>query len=462
MFCLSVVDVGNYNPGNWPGGAFNLFDIGMTRAAVTASDFTQFLTAAQQAELAACPWFAGNVQHNGRFQTNLRVFLEERVSQETTEATDHSRNDALLRILIEASGLALVLSRDSDTSPTSDRSRPDCNLALLNFPPYLLVEEKAASADIAQARQDLITKFNWILHYHRLPFVFAIAIAGNVIEFGILTPNGNYNQLPGPAGAGQATFSTNQPGTVADALRCVQAAINIGRYVRFIHQNTPAEGLGLAAMNTTIHRGANKRLRITFLHVTKHYNAVSVAEKDRMKQFYHDTRAAPRLEKGTVHDNSRGQVTFRLTPVGVRSFPAAADGNGIRRFLRDMLSALHGVHTAGWLIVDLRPPNIILTIDSAVAAPQTRYVIIDACEFAQRIAVAAPVPAGHVAPTGWPGGPLTTQWDLLMLAQPFRANGCPATINALPNGAAFLVLLLAGATPAVTLLAHAFLAGITV
>ena len=460
-------DIGHYNSGAWPNGGghaggipFDLLDSSMNPVALQSGLLNQLLVAAELAQFNAAGWHQPNSNYHGFIQAVLHQFLHDRRSAEETEALDHKRNDCLMGLIIESSGLQLLPHRDSITSPTSDRSRLDCNLAVLNCPPYVLLEEKATTMELNDARTDLVNKFRWLKHYDSLPFVFAIAIGGNNIEFGQLGKDGAYTAFKLPGGLLDACFNTDEVGSIDGALKCVLAAINIGRYIHFLHQNCPPAGLGVGKFNTTIQRPNNKSLRITFDHVAKRYGTITKIEKERMKAFYHDTRNVACIEKGVVLDNAKGQVKFKVTPVGIMQFPIPADGGGLRRCLKDILTALAGAHAAGWIIVDVRRPNVIYAHD--ITTNSDRYFLIDACEFATKIGSAVPV--GHIAhpPAGWPGAPnlANTKWDLLMLTQLFSAAAYTAALDTLPHGAAFRAMLSAGITPASAMLGHAFFAGL--
>lgn len=182
----------------------------------------------------------------------------------------------------------------------------------------------------------------------------------------------------------------------------MHATINIGRYIRFIDHHSSLARLGVSKFKSwNIQSLPNpKAVSITFTHVSKYFDDITMADQRRMRSFYEATRGLTCIEQGEVADGENQPVLFNLTPVGVPRFPSAADPNDILRCLRDLLTALSGVHAADWVIVDMHQSNVILAYDSDTNTD--RYFLIDTCELARKIGDA--LPAGHAAhpSANWP------------------------------------------------------------
>jgi hypothetical protein len=173
-----------------------------------------------------------------------------------------------------------------------------------------------------------------------------------------------------------------------------------------------------------------------------------------MKDFYTETSGAPYLEQGELqHPSPRGEVTFRLTPVGVENYlPSTLEEAKV--CLRNLLSALAFCHARNWCIIDLRWDNVVFN--------QNNWYIIDAAEHAHNIGQPLSVglvnlqidPVTNALPTH-----AVTRVDMRQLERMWRADFLGAAvlniIQAAPNGAHFLQQLLV--LEAAPLLAHSFL-----
>jgi len=108
--------------------------------------------------------------------------LRNRPTSSESEAGLISRNDNFLQLVAKLAGLSIV--RDSATQSTVHRTRPDAALLHDNVP-VVLVEEKAADADLATAVQELQSKFNPPPIY-KTARVLGMAIAANTLKLCVI------------------------------------------------------------------------------------------------------------------------------------------------------------------------------------------------------------------------------------------------------------------------------------
>lgn len=239
----------------------------MNRAVIQSALFHALLPDPERGELNGAVWQESGFDCHGSMMTNLFTFLRYRRSSQRSQAEDHARNDALLFMLIEASRLNLDRSRVMNTSSTLDQARSYTNIAMIHYPPYLVVEERPQSVNLSTGRYNIAKHFRWMKDYDPLPFVFAIVIAGNMIEFGYLDRDSRYEPFLTTNGE-RALFPTYESASIGGALHCVHAVINIGRYIRFLHHRCPpAASLGMSKLNTPIERPGDKTLRINCTNI---------------------------------------------------------------------------------------------------------------------------------------------------------------------------------------------------
>jgi hypothetical protein len=95
--------------------------------------------------------------------TAIATFLNNRISQQSSEDSDHYRNDALLAVIRHIANLERVRNQ---TGPSQTHgSRLDAYLFRTNYPPLVSVEEKPRDDQIQEATNDFVTKFMWMEHY---------------------------------------------------------------------------------------------------------------------------------------------------------------------------------------------------------------------------------------------------------------------------------------------------------
>jgi hypothetical protein len=105
----------------------------------------------------------------------------------------HSRDDALIRIIMAASGGSLNhVQRNKQSQSTHGRDLVDSWISHSSiFPPQVLIEEKAENQNISAALKDLRDKFFRLPHYTTAT-VIGIAIAGDLVQFGTYEARGTW------------------------------------------------------------------------------------------------------------------------------------------------------------------------------------------------------------------------------------------------------------------------------
>lgn len=272
-----------------------------------------------------------------------------------------SRNDALFRIIDHLAGFTFKL-RDLHDNSTVGTKRSDVTMGI-NGCALLLAEEKNLES-IGAAEEDLRRKFQWIPHFHNLPFVFGIAITRTELGVYALRHSGDLRPL----------FYT-QLITDRDRWSCVAVCVNIARVLRYFTANRLFHSLTLA-MNETFDRGQGKRLRIGM-----HFVEVTYADKStfqKLKHFYLECadKGVPHMEllypeNGIIEAKKR----FRLIPVGLERKPESVEE--LRTALQHVLECVTALHHLGFCHCDIRWSNIVV-VDGA-------WHLID-CTFATALA----------------------------------------------------------------------------
>lgn len=132
------------------------------------------------------------------------------------------RNDGLLYSLMYLADLN-GSSRKTHEDSTMATTRSDATL-LSNGIPIVNIEEKDIS--IIDAMKDLKTKFVWIPNFHKLPFVFGIAITKTQFQIVSLHLNSAINYL----------FSRDITHIIG-RWECVLAIVNIARAIKYFTIN---------------------------------------------------------------------------------------------------------------------------------------------------------------------------------------------------------------------------------
>jgi hypothetical protein len=132
-----------------------------------------------------------------------------------SEDSLHRRDDILLDIIQSVAPLR-TSERNRVSHSTIGGTHVDAYLAQsARHPPQVLCEEKASSSELQAAMQDLKDKFVYIPHFNLTP-VFGIAIAGDVVQFGVYTPDLHWCF---PSGC---WFDLNQ---IGDRIQCVNLSV---------------------------------------------------------------------------------------------------------------------------------------------------------------------------------------------------------------------------------------------
>jgi hypothetical protein len=254
---------------------------------------------------------------------------------------------------------SVITERNKISSSTLKATRLDAYLYKSGCPPVVIVEEKAAAAMMDDAIRDITTKVRFLPHYQKLSFLVGIAIAGDDVRMFKLGKGSSMQNV--------TTFSlTNRVGRMS----CVRAAINIGRWCRYLSDNDLVFGLKFAINQT--HFDERRSLCIGFTAVVKTYLRLTEVERQQLKDFYKVASGTNFLERAVSVKDADGKLTLSLEPVGIERLPSTMVE--MQTCLKCLLTALNAVHAKGWCVVDLRWPNIINAGE--------QWYIID-CEFAR-------------------------------------------------------------------------------
>jgi hypothetical protein len=271
----------------------------------------------------------------------------------------------------------------------------------------VIVEEKSSDSTIKNAIKDLERKFiSNSPHYHlALQWIVGIATSGNKIVFGQLCLESP--RRPQAKFAVMAEFNLN---TLQQRLACARAAINIGRWVSWVHSSGYVFVSKTSFWETM--RGVRSDVTITPKQVLKVFHSFAwehqslsddEAEecKRNIRSFYEqiatrdprikvghesgrhdreDCGKIPYLEWATKVCDDDGELTLRLQPVGLARFPL--DAKELRDALRCVVTALSALHAHGWVHLDIRWSNI-------VWCGENDWYLIDA-EFARKFGALMP------------------------------------------------------------------------
>jgi len=298
-----------------------------------------------------------------------------------SEDMHHSRDDCLLDIIRLIGGSDAQATRNSVSFSTKNITRTDVYISMPGCPPIVYVEEKAQEADLPKACAELTGKFCALPHYnHAMGYIIGIAIAGDTVCFGKLSLGaGGFEPLD--------TFTI---GDVDGRLRCIQAAINIGRWVKRARHHVAPIAFPIGQ------RQKCDRREITLLSegtIIKKYLHLEKTQADWLNHLYstitnESTRKIPYMEyacdtptlsvKGAEYN-----IKVTLRPLGVvgSSYPPSTLGE-LRAALKCIFTCLVNLHAAEWAHLDLRWSNV-------VYIGPMNWVVIDA-EFAR--------PFGSVVP----------------------------------------------------------------
>ena len=161
-------------------------------------------------------------QHR-ELSTSVCNFMQNRKFGESEDGI-HGRDNHLLEIVCHISGMDA--RRNSVTFSTKHLLRTDVYLSKPGLPPLVHVEEKANSAGMSSAQQELFNKFISLPHYDNdIQFIIGIAIAGDDVTFG---------KLHLGTSRGWEMLNTFDLRYFPGKTGCIRAAINVGRWARHV------------------------------------------------------------------------------------------------------------------------------------------------------------------------------------------------------------------------------------
>jgi hypothetical protein len=258
-----------------------------------------------------------------------------------------SRNDNLFRIIYRQSGLTYSM-RDCHDNSTLASTRADVTMGFSGC--ALLIAEEKDESRIEDAVADLQRKFQWIPQFHELPFIFGIAI--NRFRFEVYALERR----------GMRVLLSADLSDLAQRWRCVVAAINIARVLRYFISNSMFYPIP-SDINDWSYRGRGKYLRIGMKLVEVRFTDETVFQK--LSAFYTLTsqQNVPHLERLCTTGPEQAIVpdkgTFRLTPVGLCRRPRNPEE--LRTALQQIVDCVLSLHSLGYCHCDIRWSNIVWT-----------------------------------------------------------------------------------------------------
>jgi len=304
---------------------------------------------------------------------SIMMLRQNKKSGTRTEDGLHARDDALLQLISKVSGMNI--ERNCRSSSTVEGTRLD---AWIGQPPTVMVEEKADATALDQAMAEVHKKFTWILHYEKVDFVFAIAIADDLVKM---------EAVGRQRSAVSDVFNLHQ---VEGCIKAVQAAINIGRVCKHILINSLLHPVTIP-FNTTISR-QRCHIHISHTEVTKTYfkDSMNTTAQARLKDFYNETKDVEFLERATDFKvNKKGELQVKLQPVGLVRRPQSVREAKVA--MRCIMTAMAGCSERGWMLNDVRWQNIIKL--------ETGFWCVIDCEFARRVGL--PIPSKLAVKCDW-------------------------------------------------------------
>lgn len=261
-----------------------------------------------------------------------------------------SRNDCFCNIFKTLASME-KFSRNKHEDSTQFTTRAD-RTDKYEGVSLVITEEKILS--LADAKNDLLRKVRWIPHYSKLPFVFAVAIAGNQLEVYAIKSNTELKSL----------FRADM-NSIPQRWSCIVVAINMARIIKsFIERNLIIPSKLRFDM---WHERNNKKIRLELNCATVQFPTDAVFVK--MVAFYDAANGVPNLEQ--MFDNDRGKRRIKLTPVGVNRKPDSIDE--LVSSVKNICLCLFELHLKKYFHCDVRWGNIICL--------WSQWYLID-CEFA--------------------------------------------------------------------------------
>ena len=132
---------------------------------------------------------------------------------------------------------------------------------------------------------DLTRKFQWIPHFYKLPFIFALAITRTSLQMFEASSTGRLNSV----------FVANLE-HIEDKWNCIVPTVNISRVLLHFIRN----GISCSApLNLWVNRGPLKSIRLGLCFVEVKYDATTDTGRqlfNKLLAFYNGTKDVSHLE----------------------------------------------------------------------------------------------------------------------------------------------------------------------
>jgi hypothetical protein len=289
---------------------------------------------------------------------SLQIFLKNDVGD--GENGIIFRNDGLLTVLNRLVG-ASSFCRNVDFYSTPNDTRPDfvglwCNVQLI------VCEEK--ENDISEAVSDIHDKFRFVQNYSsHIEYMFAFAISKNAFHILKLRRSPDHDRPESIETWFQSTLST-----IADRMRCIIAALNVGRVFKYyVLSNLISAAQFPIGTWLTRQNGKSICLHYDYFIVEATQTKKRICE---LKKFYNDTYGrVPHMEQlykkasSKLHPQGFGkerrpeELKIYLKPVGQVRKPR--NRQEMKSMLLSILHCLKHLHGLEYLHCDIRWPNVI-------------------------------------------------------------------------------------------------------
>ncbi|KAK9817657.1 hypothetical protein WJX72_000262 [[Myrmecia] bisecta] len=219
-----------------------------------------------------------------------------------TKDSLHARDDYFFNIVAAVSHMPVQRNKVLDGGLTAKSPS-----VIVEQPPCVTAEEVDRQGKLYTAERKILSKTAWIPQYSRLPFLIGIAIAGDVFLLFTYTAQGKGQHV-------ELDISN-----VEDRARCLRAAINVGRYLKYIAQERLLPKLEFEFNRPWV--TDRRRLVISWKEVDKTYCGMERADRRRLRAFYGECNDVPYLERAKSVEEEAGCLRVLLTPVGMQRLP---------------------------------------------------------------------------------------------------------------------------------------------
>jgi hypothetical protein len=215
--------------------------------------------------------------------------------------------------------------------------------------PLIIVREK--DDEISKAMVDLRRKFQWIPHFHTLPFVFEFAISRSELKIFETDISRTSREI----------FSANL-NNLGERWSCVIAAVNVARVLKHFIAKRLFIPLTLP-LHVWHQRGSTKsiRLGLRFVEVMFANNEEGRFLFEKLSLFYENTKHIPHLETllppGAESPIISAFQLFRLVPVGLQRQPL--DVLELVTALEQLSTCIIQLHEANYVHGDIRWSNVV-------------------------------------------------------------------------------------------------------